>query len=348
MEHDCTAGSGITLLDLVEPARWQRLQDHFSSVLGVAIRTVSPSRELLASPSWPASADTERLIALLNVGEELDLLLPAAALPVEIATVTTGPGATYSAVPIRVTSEQALAYFVVGPMVVGVREEELAFRQRVQELGLDPKAVWPALLSLKLFTFNGIRSALQLLEEVGTSLVQLAYQSKQLSAILPSSDRATQAVASYHTDRVLHSLLDAATLVTKADGGSVMVYDPQEAVLKIKVAQGLSNAVIASTRLKRGEGLAGLAATSRSIFLLDETAEARLKGRMTRRELVSSLVAPLTADADREPIGVLSLRTANPQRRFTREHVEILQQLLELAGAALGSLRFAAKPAASA
>ena len=43
--------SASPLLDLVEPARWQKLQDHFTSVMGIAIRTVSPSHELLVSPS---------------------------------------------------------------------------------------------------------------------------------------------------------------------------------------------------------------------------------------------------------------------------------------------------------
>ena len=121
-----------------------------------------------------------------------------------------------------------------------------------------------------------------------------------------------------------------------------MVYDPHTDAMHIKVAQGLSDAVVASTRVRRGEGLAGLAVSGRSILLIDEqTNNERIKDRMSRHELVSSLVAPLIPESTQEPLGILSLRTTNPQQRFTQEHVELLRRLLDLASASLGSLRFA-------
>ena len=333
-----------TLLDLVEPPRWQRLQDHFAHVLGVAIRTVEPSHQLTVNPSWPSGFSPEHAIRLLHIGDELDPLLPPGQLPQDTSSLTTPLGITYAAIPIRATAEQILAYFVVGPMMVGPREDELQFRQRVDALGLDAQALWPLVLSLKLYTFAGIRSALNLMEEVGAAVVQLAYQARQLATILPATSKVDHAVIAYHTDRILYALLEAATLATKAEGGSVMVYDAQREVLQIKVAQGLSDTVIANTRLKRGEGLAGLAVSEGSILLVDDqTTEARLQQRMGRQQLASALIAPLASDARSEPIGVLNLRTSNPQRRFTAEHVELLRRLLDLAGAALGSLRFALK-----
>ena len=179
------------------------------------------------------------------------------------------------------------------------------------------------------------------MEEVGTSIVQLAYQAKQLAAILPSTSKADQAVVTYHKERILHSLLEAATLATKADGGSVMLYDAQHQALQITIAHGLSDTVTASTRLNRGEGIAGLAAAGRRILLIDrEVNDERIKIRMSRTELASSLVAPLAPDPTQEPIGVLNLRTADPQRRFTQEHIELLRRLLDLAHIALADLRF--------
>ena len=341
MEGRSTADH-VRLLDLVEPSRWQRLQDHFARVLGVAIRTVDPSRRLLVNPSWPAGLIAEQAISLLKLGEELTPLLPIQTPPQDTSSLTTTLGITYAIVPIRATADQVIAYFVVGPLMVGTREDELQFRQRVTGMGLDARTLWPLMLSLKLFTFVGIRAALNLMEEVSAAVVQLAYQAKQLELILPATSNVYQAVVAYHMDRILHALLDAATLATKAEGGSVMVYDPKSDALQIKVAQGLSDTVIANTRLKRGEGIAGLALSGRSILLIDEhTTDERLTSRMSRQDLTSSLVAPLAADAQREPIGVLNLRTSNPQKQFSREHVELLRRLLDLAGAALGSLRFA-------
>lgn len=338
----------LAFLELVEPSRWQRLQEHFAVVLGITIRTVSPARELLVTPSWPLGLSADLAVRWLKIGEELESLLPLQNPPQHPTSLATTLGVTYAIVPIRATHNQTLAYFVIGPMVVGPREDELQFRQRMSRMGLDAQVMWPIFLSLKLYTFSGIRSVLNLLEEVGSALVQFGYQAKKLATILPTNGkgRVDQAVVRYYTDRVLHSLLDAATMATRAEGGSVMVYDRGSDALKIEVAQGLSADIVTQTRLKHGEGLAGLAMAENRVLLVDEqTTDTRLKSRMRRADLRSSLVAPLLADATQEAFGVLNLRTSNPAQRFTREHVELLGRLLDLAGVALGSLRVAFTPA---
>ena len=336
-----------SLAEIVEPQRWQQVQDHFASVLGVALRTVSPSRELLSAPSWPPGVHAESVVQLLRVGEELEPLLPPADLPRETSSVTTALGVTYAAVPIHVTPDQIIAYFIVGPLVVGPREDKLQFRQRVSALGADAGAVWSLILTLKPYTFSGIHSLLNLLEAVGTSLVQFAYQANRLAALLPAAaGPVDEAVVRYYTDRLLAALLEVATMVTRAEGGSVMLYDRQEDAWRIRAAQGLSDAVVVETRQKRAEGLAGVAAARRDILLVDnQAADPAVTERMRRRDLESSLIAPLTLDAEPEPVGVLSLRTANRERRFTPEHAEMVRRLLDLTGIALSNLRSAfAKP----
>ncbi len=330
MNHSCT------LISLVDPGRWHRLQEHFASVLGVPIRTISGSRELLVAPSWPPGFDADRAIALLRIGDELIQLVPPVDPPRTASSVTTPLGTTYAVVPVWATEEQLCAYVVVGPMVVGPREGELEFCQRMSGLGLDAGALWPFLLSLKLHTFATIRAALTLLEEVGTSIAQLAYQAKQIGGLLPMIAPADQAVTSDHTDQILHLLLEAATLATKAEGGSVMVYDSGTDTLGVRASTGLPYELLQAASIRRGEGLAGVAMARRSVLLLDDqTADPELVGRMQRPELVSSLVAPLIPPWSQEPIGVLNLRTSNPQRRFTSEHVELLQRLLDLTCLAL-------------
>ena len=349
--HEPGPADGLSLPRLVNPARWQRLQDHFARVLGIPLRTIHPAHQLLSAPSWPSGINPESAVALLKVGEELEALVPPDRPPQYTASVTTPVGVTYAAVPIRATAEQVVAYFVTGPLVVGPREDEAQFHRRITAMSQDSRALWPLLLSLKLYTFAGIRSALNLIEEVGTSIVELAYQASQLGAVLsapagapggpgPASEKIDQAVLTYHADRILHSLLEAATLATRADGGSVMLYDAGRHMLQMKAALGLSHAVVEEAHLKRGEGIAGLAAEQRNILVIDgEVRDERIRNRMQRPELTSSLVAPLIPDTAQEPIGVLSLRTANPQRRFTQEHVELLRRLLDLTSIALGSLR---------
>lgn len=315
------------LLQLVDRERWQRLQRHFAGVLGVPLRTVGVDRQLLVNPSWPDGLDAERAVHLLGIGEELEGLLPSPA-PESVTSVTTELGVTYAAVPIRAANEQPVAYFVVGPLIVGPREDERLFRQRAEARGLDAGALWSVLLSLKLNTFSATRSLLSLLEDVGTSLAQCACQSCRLTT------------ASANSIRILQALLDASIAATRAEGGSIMLFDEHRHALEIKAAQGLNGTVMASTRQPRGEGLAGLALQERRILLVDRDApEARMRPRMAREDVVSSLVAPLTPEGAEEPVGVLNLRSCSAGRRFTTEHVEVLGRLLQLASAALGSVR---------
>ena len=101
--------------------------------------------------------------------------------------------------------------------------------------------------------------------------------------------------------------------------------------------------MITTTRLQAGQGLIGAAVERQTILLLDEgVADQRLRRLMSRDDIVSSLVAPLMPERGRTPSGVLNLRTSNPARRFTQEHVELLRRLLTLAGVALGTLQLTA------
>ncbi len=273
----------------------------------------------------------------------MDGLIPQEAPPVSASTVTTPLGLTYALVPIRITEEQTVAYFVVGPVIVGPREEEAEFRQRAALLGTDAQLLWPVIVSLKLYTFAGMRSVLRLLEEVGTSLAQLAHQSRRLGTILSSQGKvADHAITMYHADRVLQTLLEAASIATKAEGGSVMILDTQGETLGIAVAEGLDESVVARMTPRRTDGLAGLAMERGRVLLIDDhTTDPEIQARMHRREIASSLVAPLTSGALARPIGVLNLRTTNRARPFTEEHAELLRRLVDLAGAALTGLPFA-------
>lgn len=327
----------LPLLDMIDTTRWQRLQDNLTNVLGVPIRTVSAAHDLLVAPSWPVGLASEPVIDLLNVGEELEQLLPPDNLPMNTSNLITNLGVTFAAVPIRCDARKIIAYIVIGPMIVGPRENELQFRDRVSQLGLDAKELWPVLLLLKLFTFVRIRSVLKLVEEIGTSMVVQFVKETEHS----DTEKETREEVELYSKRVMHSLLEAAALATQADGGSIMSYTADGEALVITAAKGLSDAVIQKTRLRAGEGIAGIAVDRQSILLVDdEVQEDVIRNRMKRPEITSSLIAPLMSESDGEPIGVINLRTGNIKRRFTQEDVELLRCLLNLAGTALSGIRY--------
>lgn len=328
-------------LDFVPPDRWQRLQDHFAEVLGVGLRTVDVSRTLLTNPSWPFGLYADRIVDAFRLGQELEELFPANGAPQEPTTITQPTGVSFSAMPLVAPDRRVAAYFVVGPVVLGRREEEGAFRERMTALGRDPEALWSWLLTIRLYSFGAFKSVLGLLEDVGNLFIAMAYQGQALQAM--ASPVVDPAMMEYHTNRLFESLLDAARAATSAEGGSVMVYDASQQAFKIRASQGLSDTIVASTRMRSGEGIAGMAVKRNTILLVDDkTSDDALRLRMQRKHLSSSLVAPLNSDeAIADPIGVLSLRTSNTSRPFTQEHVDLLRRLMNLAGVALATMRFA-------
>jgi len=175
----------ISLLNFVDAQAWQRIQEHLAHVLAIPIRTIGFSHELFVQPSWPANLMNDSVIALLQAGEELDQLLPVKSLPQELTSITTAIGVTYSAVPIRATPETLSAYVVLGPIIVGVREDEIEFKRRVNQLGLDAAVLWPVLLSLKLYSFNSLRAVMALIEEVGNLLAAQGYKAKPFEPVEP-------------------------------------------------------------------------------------------------------------------------------------------------------------------
>ena len=332
----------LRLTDVIEEKRWLRLQDCFSNVLGMLVRTVSSSRDLLVEPSWGSLRQpTESLIDGLRIGDELESLLPFQNPPKTVSILTVPLGLTYALVPIHLRTgvERLVAYFIIGPAIVGVRENESQFCKRAEALGLNADRIWPLLLFLRSYTHSGFRQAIELLDEVGSSLIEFAYQLHPSHLALASSTLAVEARHVTRRDRLLKVLLDAAVKCTGADGGSVMLYTPAGDRLTIAAAVGLSDQVVAQTCSRRGEGIAGVVARECSIRIIDKThAQERFKSLMQRPELVSSLVASLIPEANQEPIGVLNLRTSRLESRFTQDHVELLRRLLDLASTALSSL----------
>lgn len=324
------------LADVVDVSMWQRLQDHFARVLGIPLRTVTAAHRLAVKPSWPASLLNEQAITLLKAGEELEQLLPLHDMPRECTSITTPLGATYAAVPVKVDGSTIVAYFIVGPVVVGAREDELAFRQRVNGMGMNAAALWPIMLSLKLFTFASIRLVLDLLEDVGSSVAQLASARNGHAPPSPSGAHFDAAARQADVQPVADTFLATAIAMTGADGGSVMLWDDSLQALRIRASSGLPEEVILRTRIKSGEGLSGLVFAEGTPLLLDQTTQdARVGTRLLRPEIVSSVIVPIASEAVTEPVGVLNLRTNIPGKRLSQETLLRLKPLLALASLSL-------------
>ena len=94
-------------------------------------------------------------------------------------------------------------------------------------------------------------------------------------------------------EKILNSLLNSCTLALNADSGSVMTLDGKTKRLHIKVASKLDEKIVDRTKIKLGEGIAGVAAaTSESIILPKDKDKSGLSKKMRREYIKSSMIVP--------------------------------------------------------
>ena len=116
-----------------------------------------------------------------------------------------------------------------------------------------------------------------------------------------------------------------------------MLVNEETGELYIKIAKGLKKDIIKNTRLKVGEGIAGLALKERRFLLLDDKlTDKRIKSRLKRPKIKSAVVAPLTIKD--EPLGVMNIGTFRPAVKITPAKIETLQRLIELTESTLADL----------
>ena len=115
---------------------------------------------------------------------------------------------------------------------------------------------------------------------------------------------------------LLVTLLDVAIKMSETEGGSIMVVDEKRKDLTIKVSRGLNAKAIRNTRVKVGEGIAGLAVKEKSSFVLDgqKSENNRVQKLLKRPKIKHALVMPLMAK--NSVFGVLNLHTMKEENKI--------------------------------
>ncbi len=127
-------------------------------------------------------------------------------------------------------------------------------------------------------------------------------------------------------DEICHRMLEIALGVTGADGGSLMLLDPESRELRIRVAVGIEPELWHKIRVPLGEGISGVvAATARPL---------RVRGKADRRafhivrerlDVESALCVPLIQDD--KVLGVLNLHHSSESDSFSESDLEFAEQL---------------------
>lgn len=128
---------------------------------------------------------------------------------------------------------------------------------------------------------------------------------------------------------VLDLVLQVAVTATGADRGSLMLWDEHERVLRVAVALGIEEELIAKIRVRAGEGIAGRAyAAERAVLLNGKADHTRWQIVRERDDVESAISAPLGHQG--RVLGVLNLSHARHQNQFTEDDLAFVEELARL------------------
>ena len=322
----------LSLQDLIDVKNWQKLQDNFSAVTDVAIRTLDPQGNRVTAPSGEPRLCGEfikdRLIKDKVCGYCRPTFLGGDGVVDKNLSFYCLPGLRNFVIPLKV-QQKTFGYVLLGPVVLVARKPKEEYRKVVEELGLDLEEFWSALLEIKVLSFHGVESLMKLIKDVGEHTLKLSYHNilKEKEVVMVSG--------SARLSHLLEALLDVAFEITKADVGSIMLYDKVNKELRIQASRGIADDIVRNTRVKLGAGISGIAAKERESFLLDdENKDNRIAPYLNRPSLRSSMVIPFKTEE--KIVGVMNLGALNTSSvRFNKDSISLMRKLADLATVAL-------------
>lgn len=322
----------FTIRDLLDINEWQKIQDNFSVITNVGLRLLDTQYNMVTEPS----GETRLCKELLKNNPLKESICGQPCIPTLLNAeaegkedpVTVCKADLHSFIsPLKVGFE-TLGYIILGPVILVMRKSKEEYLKNAQELNIDLDEFWSALSEIKIISFNTAKSFMALVKDVAEYLLKL------------SAEKAAHAKQMFQFDspkltKFLQELLDVAFQVTGATIGSVMFVTKDSQELSIRAAKGLSEEIVANTRVKIGIGISGKVAQEGTPYLLDETLnDNRIKPYLTRPSINSSMVLPIKVN--NRVMGVLNLGTLRPSPvRFNLGNIKLISRLIDLSTLAL-------------
>ncbi|HOW36356.1 MAG TPA: PocR ligand-binding domain-containing protein [Candidatus Omnitrophota bacterium] len=246
------------------------------------------------------------------------------------------------AVPIDIEEGKPVAYLVVGPVILTKRLDNSEYEAIAQKMGLNFRDLVDALHDIRVISFVNLRAILDLLYEVSKYVVQLTYkqvesQKKHIKLADESRETITPSARSLvYSNDFLSSLLEIALKMTRTECGSIMILDQEKGDLFIKVSRGIDKTIARNTRVKVGEGIAGLAVQEDASYVIHGTeGKNRIKSLLKRSEIKHSFIAPLKLKDS--IFGVLNLHTKTDVDPLLDQKPNVAKRLSKLVSAVADS-----------
>jgi K+-sensing histidine kinase KdpD len=188
---------------------------------------------------------------------------------------------------------------------------------------------------LKPFTAEELMASVQRVLEKR----RLLQENLRLKARLPILEISKALISEVNLERLTELTLTTARYTLGANRVSLMLLDEERQELSISAALGLSDEVVTNTRVKVGQGLAGLAAQKRKPILLPDQVEndPAIQALLTQNDAGSAICVPLMLK-DRV-LGVLNASRPLGSAPFHRDDVDLLSILCGQIAVALENAR---------
>lgn len=143
-------------------------------------------------------------------------------------------------------------------------------------------------------------------------------------------------------DELLDLIMDSCISELEADTGSIMLLDGEKGELRISTARGLPKKVIANTRIKLGEGIAGtVAKEGEPLLLIGKVKDLRFKKIQKQEKIKSAMCVPLSVRD--KVIGVISVNRLVKPQDYTTEDLGLLSLFASQAASALANAELYSK-----
>jgi ligand-binding sensor protein len=306
----------IALTDIIGITELQEMQESFSEVANVPIRTTDAhgnfATQISHTPALCADVFKTGKSHYLH-GSCLPTFLGGEGIVDDELSYECIPGLKHYLIPLRVSlsAERSLilGYMVIGPVIFMKRKEKNAYAPSATVMGMELDQLWDCVLELRVFSYKGMRSFLDMVDNLMRRILDLAYvkfmMQHQMEEKTPKAALA-KVPAAVGLQDFLELFLDLVMDITNGNRGSVMLLDRKARQLRIRAAHNLPPDVVTDTSVPLGAGVSGLAAETKKAFLInDKSSDPLISDRLSNPQLFSSLVVPIKHGED--VFGVLNV-----------------------------------------
>ncbi|MCX6343681.1 MAG: GAF domain-containing protein [Armatimonadetes bacterium] len=147
-----------------------------------------------------------------------------------------------------------------------------------------------------------------------------------------------KSVDAAHIRRTLDTIVVKAAAVMDAQTCSLMLVDHRDQALVIEASHGLKDDIVKGTRIRFGEGIAGIVAqTGEPMLITDVASDPRVMNNVKPRMGVSGSMCVPLRDENSNVCGVLSIRRHDPNPPFTQDDLQLFSVFAQHAALALSN-----------